>query len=148
MTEDDFYLQVAYALSGCQLVEQELKLYISQALEYVRKCVGKRLSFKMDGRDYEDASLEKLIDAFRKLTNNDVLVGELRKFKNERNFISHKGITYCLDPMGDLGDMGVAELLPRLQAAQAEARRLRRLIHEESSSFIGHLYFGEFPSEA
>lgn len=142
---EDFYLQVAYALSGCQLVEQELKLYISQALEYVRKCVGKRLPFKMNGRDYEEASLERLIETFRKLTNNDVLVAELKKFKNERNFLSHKGITHCLDPMGDLGDMSVAELMPRLKMVQVEAERLRRAIYDESGSFTAHLAFGEFP---
>ena len=141
---DDFYLQVAYALSGCQLVEQELKLYISEALEYVSKCVGKRLPFKMSGQDYEDASLERLIDVFRKLTDNEVLVAELRKFKSERNFLSHKGIAHCLDPMGDLGSMSVAEVTPRLQAVQAEAERLRRSIHEQGGSFKGHLYFGSF----
>lgn len=142
---EDFYLQVAYALSGCQLVEQELKLYISEALKYVQKCVGKRLPFKMAGQDYEDASLERLIDTFRKLTNNDELVVELKKFKNERNYISHKGIAHCLDPMGDLGDFSVAELMPRLQAIQADAQRLRRVIYDEGGSFKGHLYFGEFP---
>jgi hypothetical protein len=142
---DDFYQQVAYALTGCQLVEQELKLYISEALEYVRKCVGKRLNFKMSGEDYEDASLERLIDVFRKLTNNETLVAELRKFKSERNFLSHKAIAYCLDPMGELGDMSVAEVTPRLHAVQAEAERLRRAIHDEGGSFKGHLYFGTFP---
>src|SRR5882757_6670691 len=143
--DDDFYLQVAYALSGCQLVEQELKLYISEALEYVGKCVGKRLPFKMSGQDYEDASLERLIEVFRKLTDNEVLVAELRKFKSERNFLSHKGIAHCLDPMGDLGSMPVVEVTPRLHAVQAEAERLRRAIHEQGGSFKGHLHFGSFP---
>lgn len=142
---EDFYLQVAYALSGCQLVEQELKLYISEALEYVRKCVGKRLPFQMSGEDYENASLERLILAFRKLTDNDSLVSALGKFKDERNFISHKGIAHCLDPMGDLGDISAAEFLPRLEAIQTEAERLRHAIHQEGGSFKGHLYFGEFP---
>jgi hypothetical protein len=143
--DDDFYLQVAYAISGCQLVEQELKLYISEALEYVGKCVGKRLPFKMSGQDYEDASLDRLIEVFRKLADNEVLVSELRKFKAERNFLSHKGIAHCLDPMGDLGGMSVAEVTPRLQAVQAEAERLRRAIHEQGGSFKGHLHFGSFP---
>jgi hypothetical protein len=142
---EDFYLQVAYALSGCQLVEQELKLYISEALEYVRKCVGKRLPFKMSGQDYEDASLERLIDTFRKLTDSDALVADLRKFKTERNFLSHKGIAHCLDPMGELGDISAAELMPRLRSVQAEAERLRLAVHEEGTSFKGHLYFGSFP---
>lgn len=142
---DDFYLQVAYALSGCQLVEQELKLYISEALEYVKKSVGKRLPFKMSGQDYEDASLERLIDVFRKLSDNESLVADLRKFKAERNFLSHKGIAHCLDPMGDLGGISSAEFMPRLRAVQTEAERLRLLIHDEGGSFKGHLYFGTFP---
>lgn len=140
----DFYLQVAYALSGCQLVEQELKLYISGALEYVRKCVGNRLPFKMGGQDYEDASMERLIETFRKLTNNDELVVELRKFKTERNFISHKGIAHSLDPMGDVENISVAEFIPRLQAVQTEADRLCRVIHEEGRSFNARLCFGQF----
>ncbi|MDT4330860.1 hypothetical protein ACQE3E_17440 [Methylomonas sp. MED-D] len=142
---DDFYLQVAFALTGCQLVEQALKLYIAEALEYVKKCVGKRLPFKMTGQDYEDASLERLIEAFRKLTDNEELVAALRKFKNERNFLSHKGIAHCLDPTGELGNISVAEVMPRLQAIQTEAQRLRIAIHEEGVTFKGHLYFGSFP---
>lgn len=142
---DDFYQQAAYALTGCQLVEQELKLYISEALEYVRKCVGKRLPFKMSGEDYEDASLECLIEVFRKLTSNETLIAELRRFKTERNFLSHKAIAHCLDPMGELGDLSVAEVMPRLHAVQAEAERLRKALHEEGGAFKGHLYFGTFP---
>lgn len=141
---DDFYLQVAYALSGCQLVEQELKLYITQALKYVGKCVGRRLPFKMSGQDYEDAPLERLISVFDKLTDNKALVGELGKFKAERNFLSHKGIAQCLDPWGELGGRS-AEFMPRLHAVQAEAERLRRAIHEEGGSFKGDLVFGTFP---
>lgn len=142
---NNFYLQVAFSLSGCQLVEQELKLYISEALAYVSKCVNKKLPFKMSGQDYEDASLERLIDVFRKLSDNEVLVTELRRFKSERNFLSHKGITHCLDPIGEPGSLSLVEVIPRLQAIQVEAKRLCQAIHEEGGSFKGHLYFGDFP---
>ena len=47
MDEDDFYLKVAHALSGCQLVEQQLKLYITEALELAKKCIGKKMPFKI-----------------------------------------------------------------------------------------------------
>jgi hypothetical protein len=97
MNEDDFYLKVAYALSGCQLVEQELKLYLTEAFELTQKCIGNRMPFKLSGDDYADSSLERLIEMFRKLTDNDTLVTELRRFKEERIFLSHKGITHCLD---------------------------------------------------
>jgi hypothetical protein len=148
MNPNDFYLKVAYALSGCQLIEQELKLYISEALELARKCIGKRMSFRLSGNDYEDASLERLIHIFRKLTENEQLVKDLGKFKEERNFLSHQGITHCLDYDGDLSDTAAIEFQGRLDAIQAEADRLRTALHEEANKFRGMLYFGEFPDEA
>lgn len=145
MEENDFYLKVAYALSGCQLVEQELKLYISEALELARKCIGTRLTFKMSGDDYADASLERLIDAFKKLSDNEVLVKDLRTFKDERNFLSHKGIATCLDYEGGLFYTTALEFQVRLDAMQGEAQRLMAELREEGYKFRGHLYFEEFP---
>ena len=145
MDYNDFYLKVAYALSGCQLIEQELKLYITEALELARKCIGKRLPFKLNGDDYADSSLERLIEAFRKLTDNDQLVKDLRKFKEERNFLSHKGIANCLDHEGELLETTALEFQARLDAIQVEAIRLRTELHEEANKFRGMLYFGEYP---
>jgi hypothetical protein len=145
LNEDEFYLKVAYALSGCQLVEQELKLYISQALELVRKCVGRRMSFNMSGEDYENASLERLIGTFKKLTSNQELVKELDKFKSERNFLSHKGISHCLDYEGDYFHSIAENFQKRLDAIKVEAKRLQIVIHDEANKFRGYLYFEEFP---
>lgn len=141
MDRDSFYLQVAQALSGCQLVEQELKLYITEALELAAKCIGQRMPFKLKGADYEDSSLERLIEAFKKLTDNEKLVSELRRFKEERNFLSHKGITHCLDYEGDLFFSTVADYQPRLVAIQAEAQRLQTVLHNELNSIRIELDF-------
>ncbi len=148
MDRDTFFLKVAQALSGCQLVEQQLKLYISEALELARKCIGRRMVFKMSGADFEDSSLERLIEIFRKLTDNDALVSELRRFKDERNFLSHKGITHCLDYEGDLFESTAAEYELRMAAIEAEARRLQRALHDEANKFRPELDFGEFPDAA
>lgn len=72
----------------------------------------------------------------------------LRKFKDERNFLSHKGITHCLDPDGELDVTATAEFEARLSAIQLDAQRLRVAIHEEANKFRGHLWFGEFPRAA
>lgn len=141
MPDDNFYLKVAYALSGCQLVEQELKLYVTESLELVQKCVGTKIPFKMSGEDYEDSSLERLIEVFRKLSDNKPLVEELQKFKKERNFLSHKGITHCLDYEGELFLSIAEEFEERLASIQREALRLRGAIHEEANKFRGHLWF-------
>lgn len=145
MYRDDFFLKVAQALSGCQLVEQQLKLYISEALELAAKCIGKRMVFTMSGEDYENSSLDRLIEVFKKLTDNAILVTELRKFKDERNFLSHRSITHCLDCEGDLFESAVAENEQRLAAIEREAKRLQRALHEEANKFRAELYFGEFP---
>lgn len=141
MNDDDFYLKVAHALSGCQLVEQELKLYITEALQLVAKCINGRLPFKMKGDDYEDSSLERLIQVFKKLNDNEELAKELNKFKEERNFLSHRGITHCLDYEGDLFYTTADKMQERLLAIQEEAKRLRTEIHIEANKFRGHLWF-------
>ncbi|OAI44019.1 hypothetical protein AYO43_09625 [Nitrospira sp. SCGC AG-212-E16] len=140
--ENDFYLKVAHALSGCQLVEEHLKLYITEALELVKKCVGDKIAFKMIGEDYADSSLERLIEIFKKLSDNETLVTELRQFKDERNFLSHKGITHCLDYDDELDYGAMSEFQNRLAAIPLEAQRLRLALHDEANKFRGHLWFG------
>lgn len=141
MSNDAFYLRVAQALSGCQLVEQELKLYIAEAFELVRKYVPPVLTFKMSGDDYEDASLERLIETFKKLSSNDALLQELNKFRFERNFLSHKAITGCLYPDESLDEQSVSALEPRLGEIAKTAGILRNSIHEEGNTFRAHLWF-------
>lgn len=143
MDEDDFYLKVAHALSGCQLVEQQLKLYITEALELAKKCIAEKMPFKIAGEDYADSSLERLIEIFRKLSDNEALVADLRQFKNERNFLSHKGITHCLDYEGELFNSTALEFKNRLAAIQNEAQRLYIAIHDEANKFRGHLWFDD-----
>lgn len=59
--DDEFFLRVAQALYGCQLIEQELKLYITEAFDLVRKRLDGQVPFMLSGDDYQDSSLEKLI---------------------------------------------------------------------------------------
>jgi len=141
LKEDEFFLKIAQALSGCQLIEQKLKLYITEALELASKCIDGRMPFKIKGDDYVDSSLKRLIDTFKKFTENDQLVKDLYKFKNERDFLSHKGITYCLDYEGELSSIAAAELNEKIEGIQSEASRLLIDIHEEANKFRAHLYF-------
>lgn len=140
ITRDKFYLDVAHALSGCQLVEQELKLYIAEALELANRLIDARMPFKFCGEDYEDASLERLIEAFKKLSDNQPLIMELGRFKKERNFLSHKSITTCLDWEGELSAKAVLELQTRLEGIESEATRMRAAIHAEATRHLNSLY--------
>ena len=142
-TDQAFYLRVSEALAGCQLVEQQLKLYISLALDLIQRRVGKDLPFKMAGEDYEDSSLERLIDVFNKLSDAPQLVKALRAFKNERNFLSHRAITHCLDPEGEVDYVAAGSIDDRLAAIRTEADRLRIDIWNEASKFAANLWIEE-----
>ena len=110
-----------------------MKLYIAEALELAKKCIGHKIPFKMSGEDYADSSLEKLIDIFKKLSDDETLVHELHAFKKERNFLSHRGIVHCLDPDGDLDYIAMAEFQTRLAAIEPEAQRLRYAIFSKAA---------------
>ncbi len=101
------------------------------------------MSFKMSGEDYADSSLESLIKIFKKLNGNETLVTELNQFRKERNFLSHKGITHCLDYEGELFYSTASEIQERLDAIQSEALRLRSALHEEANKFRGYLWFDD-----
>lgn len=131
MELDHFLLRVAKALSGCQAVELLLKVYITEALNLARRCIAGRMTFKFSGDEYNDASLERLIQGFRKLTTNDELMKRLNAFKDERNFLSHKCITSCLDHEGELFLSSATEIQPRLAAIEKEAAELQSAIFYE-----------------
>ena len=145
MDKDAFFLRVATALSGCQLVEQELKLYISEALQLAEKSIAGRLPFRLSGEDYENTPLGQLIRVFAKLSDNPGLVKELDAFTNERNTLSHRGSTRCLDYDGELSLPETTEYERRLWKIEVDAKRLRIAIHDEANKFRGELYFGQFP---
>jgi len=91
--------------------------------------------------------LERLIETFRQLSDNETLVTELRRFKDERNFLSHQGISYCLDPDDELDYGAMSEVEGRLHNIHTEASRLRIAIHEEANKFRGHLWFDDLTKQ-
>ncbi|MEE9332277.1 MAG: hypothetical protein V3U89_08610 [Methylophilaceae bacterium] len=136
MNKDSFYLEVAYGLAGCQLVERELKLYITAALELVKECVGSTVCFKMSGEDYAKSPLGRLIEIFNKLNNNEGLISKLEMFKKERNFLSHQGITHCLDYNGELFHPDVVEFQSRLGTIREVSEGLCIALSEEANKLI------------
>jgi hypothetical protein len=145
---DAFYLRIARDLEACQLVEYEIKLYLSEAFELIRKCVGDKLAFSMNDRDIENSSLERLITLLAKYTDNFKLVKQLNRFKDKRNTLAHRGIAQCLDPELELDVGAIADLERELGTIRYEAEDLRIAIREEGNKFRPHLYFDSIPDPA
>lgn len=143
--EKAFYLEVSLTLASCQLLEERLKQYITDAFDLVRKLVDARMIFKFSIEQYADSSLGRLLGAFGMLCDNKTLIADLWKFKKERDVLSHRGISDCLDPMQEL-DWGLALDFQRdLPVVREEGDRLRTAVHEEARKFLGHLYFDPVP---
>ena len=147
MTPEEFYLDVARSLGGCQLVEQTLKLYISEAFELAKECIGKKLPFRMSGDDCADYSLERLIATFQKLTDNDSLVTQLRRFKDERNFLAHNAIVRYQNPNGEL-EFEATDAQRRLVLIQQLADDVVGSIHVELNRVRVHLDFENLDASA
>jgi hypothetical protein len=135
---DDFPLKVYHALLGCQILERELKRYITEALALAKKFHGTKMPVKMINQDYANRfsgdyakfSLGGLIRVFKELSDNEALVMELNEFKKNRNDLCHKGITNCLDLDGELDYVSMSEFQNQLAAIAPEAQRLRLAVYE------------------
>lgn len=145
MKDDEFYLNVAYALSGCQLVEQALKGYITEAFDLVRKSIDKKIpfTFRMNGNDFSKSTLGHLIKTFKNLNDNEELAKKLDQFRGDRNFLSHTGITDCLDFENQLFQEAALRFQNNLKRIQSDAQVLLILIHEEANRFRGYLWFDD-----
>lgn len=128
MTHNDFYLKVADGLAGCQLVEQELKLYIAAAYDAIRRNLPERIPYKFDAEDCNGDALGPLIGKFKKLSDDEELIAALHKFKKERNFLSHRSVTSCFDPDGELSISD--NMQERLEEIRIEANTLSDRIYK------------------
>lgn len=140
-TENEFFQKVTLGLAGCQRVEQHIKLFINEAYSFAKECIGNRMEFQFSGNDVESHSLERLIDVFRKFTDDPDLVKELRRFKDERNFLSHTAITHCYDYEGEYLEIAAIDLKPRLRQIEIDAQCLVDRIHEHHMNLICERYF-------
>jgi hypothetical protein len=126
-----FLLKVGQALSSCQLVEEALKMYISDCFLKIQVLTMGHVPFKFTGADYEDAALEKLIQVFRKLSDNTSLAERLSKFRIERNYLAHKAIArYPRRQSEALANK--VEIFARLTKLQGEGDYLWKTIMKEA----------------
>lgn len=139
--KDAYLRRTAHVLGACQFVEFQLKSYIAEALELARKCVDERVPFKLEGRDYENESLGKLITLFKKLSDCPALIERLEKFSRERNFVAHRAIQACIDPDGELDYVASRKHIGRLAKIEKEANQLKGAIYEEALKIRANLDF-------
>lgn len=89
--EQEYYQEgVTLALSGYQLIEASLKLYLRNYFKIAKYLISDQLHFGFDGTDYDNAALGQLVKAFSKTCSDKILVSDLKKEISYRNHIAHK----------------------------------------------------------
>lgn len=125
MSDNRFHLEVSNAIAGCQLVEQELKKYITIAFEAAQRH-KKSINFSVER--IESRPLGRLIRAFEKSGGDSLLIAELDKFKEERDFLAHQAVAQCFDL--DMNFFVPETTKDRLAEIQINAEVLRSRIYE------------------
>ncbi|KAB7703183.1 hypothetical protein GBN26_02100 [Plesiomonas shigelloides] len=77
-------------LSGYQLIEASLKLYIVNYFRIAKYYISDRIHFGFDGSDYHDAPLGQLVKVFSKTCADKELVADLKSEISHRNHVAHK----------------------------------------------------------
>jgi hypothetical protein len=95
---DHYREAVISALSGFQLIESTLKLYISMHYDTTRLLLKDRVHFDFQGDDLKDAALGRLVTVFSKLNRNTRLVARIRELIKHRDEIAHQALVQLFDP--------------------------------------------------
>lgn len=139
-SKEKFFLKVAHALAGCQLVEEALKYHISQEEHYTPQKLQEKVQDENFKKKYQkfskgELALGGLIYLFNELCDDINLAVDLCKFKDKRNELSHRGITKCLDPDEELDYSSMSEYQRELDSIEPEARELYIRVLQKSQIF-------------
>jgi hypothetical protein len=129
--ENEFYLQVAYSLGCCQMLEQELKNYIGTVFSIIKEQIGETIPFRYDKKDVENHALGRLIETYKKLSNDIPTIRRLEAFKESRDMLAHKSISSVRDYEDELFYPKSENLLKSLKEIQLEASMLRSCIYHQ-----------------
>lgn len=96
MTDDkfselaEFSTEAHYALVAYQMIEEQLKSYITIAHKIIRLCLSNRIPYKYLPEEIDGYALERLLAIFAKLNDNDELIKKLNQLPKDRNYCAHK----------------------------------------------------------
>ena len=79
-------------LTNFQLLELALKLYIGKSYDFIHAMVESKIHFDFSIEDVENFPLERLLNIFGKLNNNQELIKRLNKLRAKRNYVAHEAL--------------------------------------------------------
>ena len=131
--ENNFYLQIAYALGACQMLEQQLKIYIKTTHSIIREKLQDSIPYKFDEENLERHTLGRLSKIFGRMSNNAAIIERLDKFVKLRNELAHTAISKSRDYEDGLFYPESQKTLEMLEKINQEASMLRSAVYTEGN---------------
>lgn len=141
MELQEFHKLAGGALSGCQAVEDALKIYLGIAFEVVKKRVAGELNGDFGADLYETEPLHRLIGIFKSISGDKVLTESLQGFKKRRNRFVHHAIVASLDYDGELDEKVSRKNAAEFRCLNRDAEKLVSQITDKQVALLVILHF-------
>jgi hypothetical protein len=117
-------------LLDCQYIEALLKMYICAVYKKISDQVGPAIQFKYGEKDLEKATMGKLISIFEKLSDDAILIADLRRVTPIRNTTAHSALLVDFRPEVPMEhlDQTIQELHKDHEATQLAIKRVFEVV--------------------
>ncbi len=106
--ENDYKAEVGRALEKCQHIEETLKMCLLSALEIAQIQVSDHFPLNYKVENISKLPLGPLVNAFARINNDNILLTDLRKITEERNFVAHSSLLFTIGELKDANHMAEA----------------------------------------
>jgi len=100
-TIEQYLQKLPDALLNFQFIEEFLKMYIAYCYEIITLRVSSHIPFKYRYKDLKKDALGKLVMKFKKINNNDKLIGKIEKIIKDRNYCAHEAYLLIHEQQND-----------------------------------------------
>ena len=118
--ESIYRLDAVKTLSGFQMLEFSLKIYISVAYNLIAHKVSGIVPFKYKYKDIKNHPLEKLLNLFQKHNDNVDLQKRLNRLRQKRNDLAHTDLLIAHEELRDILGKDLTENHVSIQEVQKE----------------------------
>ena len=123
------------AVMEFQFIEELLRMYISYCYYIIHLSLSKKIPFKYAYKDLQKDSLGKLLDKFKKFSNNNELIKKIDHIIKDRNYCAHKAFILTYEQQKNF-DFLAAEL-EKVERIITKARDCTQLLLAEVGQVEG-----------
>ena len=96
MKDEKYLICLNKSLLSFQMIEEALKICIGLSYEVIKASLPSGIDFKFSPDSINNSALGKLIQMFSNISENEMLIDDLKKIVKWRNFCAHNAFAHEL----------------------------------------------------